>query len=133
MVPHLADKVRDHAIAGNRDGKLQAVIIEDMSSGTGIVQTLGLGDDWLARLLVPFRPANYGDKVQRAQQAALWCKRGCILLPQPSAAAPWLHDFEQQLFNFPDTENKDMVDAFSQLVIYLENILAEGWRARGGR
>lgn len=133
MVPHLADKVRDHAIAGNRDDNLRAVIIEDMSSGTGIVQTLGLGNDWLSRLLVPFRPANYGDKVQRAQQAALWCKRGCVLLPQPSAAAPWLHDFEQQLFNFPDTENKDMVDAFSQLVIYLENILAEGWRARGGR
>lgn len=133
MVPHLADKVRDHAVAGNRDDKLQAVIIEDMSSGTGIVQTLGLGNDWLSRLLVPFRPANYGDKVQRAQQAALWCKRGCVLLPQPSAAAPWLHDFEKQLFNFPDTENKDMVDAFSQLVIYLENILAEGWRARGGQ
>lgn len=133
MVPHLADKVRDHAIAGNRDDKLRAVIIEDMSSGTGIVQTLGLGNDWLSRLLVPFRPANYGDKVQRAQQAALWCKRGCVLLPQPSAAAPWLHDYENQLFSFPDSENADMVDATSQLIIYLEHILAEGWRARGGR
>jgi predicted phage terminase large subunit-like protein len=132
MVPHLADAVRDKAAAGNRDGRLQAVIIEDMSSGTGIVQTLGLGADWLARMLVPFKPANYGDKVQRAQQAALWCKRGCVLLPQPSPAAPWLYDFERQLFNFPDTEHKDMVDAFSQLCIYLEHILATGWRARGG-
>ena len=132
MVPYLADKVRDHAEAGNRDGKLEAVIIEDMSSGTGIVQTLGLGDAWLARLLVPFKPANYGDKVQRAQQAALWCKRGCVLLPRPGEDAAWLHAFEQQVFNFPDTESKDMVDAFSQLVIYLEHILAEGWRARGG-
>lgn len=132
MVPHLAEKVRDHAVAGNRDDKLQAVIIEDMSSGTGVVQTLGLGDDWLARLLVPFKPANFGDKVQRAQQAALWCKRGCVLLPQPGGDTPWLYDFEKQIFNFPDTESKDMVDAFSQLVIYLEHILAEGWRARGG-
>jgi len=103
-----------------------------MSSGTGVVQTLGLGDEWMARLLVPFKPANYGDKVQRAQQAALWCKRGCVLLPHPSAAAPWLHDFERQLFGFPDTEYKDMVDALAQLVIYLEHILATGWRSRGG-
>ena len=108
MVPHLADKVRDHAIAGNRDDSLRAVIIEDMSSGTGIVQTLGLGDDWLARLLVPFKPANYGDKVQRAQQAALWCKRGCVLFPRPSVDAPWLMDFERQLFGFPDVEYKDL-------------------------
>ena len=132
MVPYLAEKVKERATAGNRDGKLQAVIIEDMSSGTGVVQTLGLGDEWMARLLVPFKPANYGDKVQRAQQAALWCKRGCVLLPHPSVAAPWLHDFERQLFGFPDTEYKDMVDALAQLVIYLEHILATGWRSRGG-
>lgn len=132
MVPYLAEKVKERATAGNRDGKLQAVIIEDMSSGTGVVQTLGLGDEWMARLLVPFKPANYGDKVQRAQQAALWCKRGCVLLPHPSVAVPWLHDFERQLFGFPDTEYKDMVDALAQLVIYLEHILATGWRSRGG-
>lgn len=132
MVPHLADKVRDRATAGNRDGKLQAVIIEDMSSGTGVVQTLGMGDRWLSRLLVPFKPANFGDKIQRAQQAALWCKRGCVLLPQPSGDTPWLYAFEQQVYNFPDTEHKDMVDAFSQLCLYLEHYLAEGWRARAG-
>ena len=131
MVPYLADAVKDRAERWNRDGKLQAVIIEDMSSGTGVVQTLQLGDRWLARLLKPFKPANFGDKVQRAQQAALWAKRGCILLPQPSEQSPWLHEFEKQLFGFPDTEYKDQVDAFSQLVIFLELYLAEGWRARG--
>ena len=76
MVPYLAEKVREKATAGNRDGKLEAVIIEDMSSGTREVQTLSLGDDWLAERLIPFKPKNYGDKVRRAQQAALWCKRG---------------------------------------------------------
>lgn len=70
--------------------------------------------------------------MRRAQQAALWCKRGCVLLPRPSDAAPWLADFERQLFGFPDVEYKDMVDAFSQICIYVENYLAEGWRARGG-
>lgn len=130
MVPFLAETVRDSAAAANRDDKLLAVIIEDKDSGTGLVQTLRLGDDWLASKLVAFQPANFGDKVQRAQQAALWCKRGCVWLPHPSAAVPWLHEFEKQLFTFPDTEYKDMVDAFSQLVIYLENYLAAGWRAR---
>lgn len=132
IVPYLAETVRSRAAAANRDGKLQAVIIEDQSSGTGVVQTLGLGDEWLARRLVAFRPGRFGDKAQRAQQAALWCKRGCVLLPQPSADAPWLLAFERQLFDFPDSEYADMVDAFSQLVIYLEHLLAEGWRARGG-
>lgn len=131
-VPFLAGAVREKAVAGNRDGKLEAVIIEDKSSGTGVVQTLALGDDWLAERLVAFRPNNYGDKVQRAQQAALWCKRGCVLLPEPVAAAPWLYELEKQLFTFPDVEFKDLVDAFSQLVIFLEHYLAAGWRARGG-
>lgn len=132
MVPFLAETVRDRAVAGNRDGKLEKVIIEDQASGTGVVQTLGLGDAWLAKRLFAFRPGPHGDKVQRAQQAALWCKRGCVLLPHPGASSPWLYEFEKQLFNFPDVEYRDMVDAFSQLVIYLENYLAAGWRARGG-
>ena len=132
QVPFLADAVRDKAVHGNGDGKLAAVVIEDKSSGTGVVQTLALGDDWLSKKLVAFNPANSGDKQQRAQQAALWCKRGCVLLPQPGDDADWLHLFERQLFAFPDTEYADMVDAFSQLVIYLEHYLAAGWRARGG-
>ncbi len=131
-VPFLAGKVREKATAGNGDGKLEAVVIEDKSSGTGVVQTLGLGDDWLAERLVAFQPHNYGDKVQRAQQAALWCKRDCVLLPHPSADAPWLFEFEKQLFGFPDVDSKDWVDALSQLVIYLEHFLAAGWRKRGG-
>lgn len=132
MVPFLADIVRERAEADNRDGKLEMVVIEDQASGTGVVQTLGLGDAWLARRLFAFRPSAHGDKVQRAQQAALWCKRGCVLLPHPGSNAPWLYEFEKQVFNFPDVEYMDMTDAFSQLVIYLENYLAAGWRSRGG-
>jgi len=132
QVPFLADAVREKARQGDGDKKLQAVVIEDKSSGTGVVQTLALGDDWLSRKLVAFQPNNSGDKVQRAQQAALWCKRGSVALPHPGDGAPWLYEFERQLFNFPDVEYADMVDAFSQLIIYLEHYLAAGWRARGG-
>lgn len=130
QVPFLAEAVRLKAEHAARDGKLEAVVIEDKSSGTGIVQTLRLGSVWLADRLVAFKPNNYGDKVQRAQQTALWCKRGCVLLPHPGPS--WLFDFEKQLFNFPNTEFKDMVDALTQLVIFLEHYLAAGWRSRQG-
>jgi predicted phage terminase large subunit-like protein len=128
QVPFLADKVRERAAAANRDGKLQAVIIEDKSSGTGILQTISMAGDRLASKLAAFRPS--GDKVQRAGQAAVWCKRGSVLLPFPDATVPWLHQFERDLGQFPDIVHDDAVDAFSQLVIYLEHILATGWRSR---
>jgi hypothetical protein len=41
-------------------------------------------------------------------------------------------DFEDELFDFPNSAFMDQVDAFSQLIIYTENLLAEGWRARRG-
>ena len=55
-----------------------------------------------------------------------------VLLPQPGPEAVWLMDFEDELFNFPQGRFADQVDAFSQLILYVENYLAEGWRARGG-
>ena len=60
----------------------------------------------------------------------MWCKNGSVLLPAPSAGAPWLVDFEDELFTFPAAANDDQVDAFSQLIIYIENLLAEGFHAR---
>jgi hypothetical protein len=53
-----------------------------------------------------------------------------VLLPAPSELSPWLVDFEDELFTFPGSEFMDQVDAFSQLILYTENLLAEGWRAR---
>ena len=55
-----------------------------------------------------------------------------VLLPHPGEGAEWLLDFEDELFSFPQSAYMDQVDACSQLILYLENYLAEGWRARGG-
>jgi predicted phage terminase large subunit-like protein len=113
--------------------KLRGVIIEDKSSGTSAYQTLraSASQPWLVPLLIPFQPS--GDKAQRAEQAAVWCRNGCVLLPHPSPAVPWLMDFENELYTAPQSEFMDQVDAFSQLVLYLENYLASGWHARGGK
>jgi len=128
--PDLIGAIRGLAERHNHDGKLRGVIIEDKATGTSAYQTLAAAaDDWLARLLIPFQPQ--GSKERRAQQGAVWCRNGSVWLPQPDDHAPWLFEFEQELFRFPSTEFKDQVDSFSQLLLFLENLLAAGYRARG--
>lgn len=128
--PSLLDAMNRYARRDNYDEKLRAIIVEDKASGTSAVQTLkgATIEPWLSSLIVPFMPS--GDKVQRGKQASVWCANGSVLLPHPSGAVPWLHDFEDELFSFPGSAFKDQVDAFDQLVIYCENLLAEGLRAR---
>lgn len=127
--PDLPAQMETVARQFNLDGKLRGLIIEDKVSGTSAYQTLmASAADWLKRVLIAFQPV--GDKTQRAQQGAVWCKNDCVLLPQPHALVPWLVDFEDELFTFPGSTHDDQVDGFSQLLLYLENLLAEGWRAR---
>ncbi len=111
------------------DQLLRAVIIEDRASGTSAYQTLSaVAEPWLADVLVSFSPS--GSKEERAQQAAVWAKLDMVLLPHPSPSVPWLLDFEGEVFDFPDTLFKDQTDAFSQVLIYTEHLLAAGYQAR---
>lgn len=128
--PTLPDAI-GHDAATYNDGKLRGVLIEDKASGTSAYQTLQAGSEsWLVRLLVPFMPS--GSKEQRAEQASVWCRNGCVLLPEPSDGAPWLLDYENELFSAPQSEFMDQVDATSQLILWVEKLLAEGYHARGG-
>lgn len=109
--------------------KLQNIIIEDRASGTPALQVLQqLADPMIAKKLIAFSPR--GSKEERWQRAAVWCKRGCVLLPYPSMDAAWLSAFENELFEVPNTEYFDQADAFAQLIDYLSHILAAGWRGR---
>jgi predicted phage terminase large subunit-like protein len=131
IFPDLIDFITQTAKEFNVDEKLKCVLIEDKASGISAYQTLTQSTkSWLAHMIVPFTPI--GDKTQRAQQAAVWCKRGCVQLPHPNEDVGWLYDFESELFSFPDSTFKDQVDTFDQLVIYLENILSVGFHARDG-
>ncbi len=112
------------------DGKIRGILIEDKASGTSAIQTLqSTAEPWMVPLLTAFMPV--GSKEQRAEQAAVYCKNGCVLLPEPSAAVPWLLDFENELFSAPLGEFMDQVDALSQLILWTEKLLAQGWHARG--
>lgn len=127
--PDLPDMIDRFTRRYNVDGKLRGVIIEDKASGTSAYQTLmASAKQAIRRILIAFQPV--GDKEQRAQQASVWCKNGSVLLPMPSAAVPWLADFEDEILTFPNSKFKDQVDSFCQLILYVENLLAEGWRAR---
>lgn len=128
--PSLLEAMNLNARRDNYDEKLRGIIIEDKASGTSAVQTLkgATIEPWLSSLILPFMPS--GDKVQRGKQASVWCANGSVLLPAPSPSAPWLFDFEDEFFSFPGSAFKDQADSFNQLVIYMENLLAEGLRAR---
>ncbi|MPZ99496.1 MAG: phage terminase large subunit [Dehalococcoidia bacterium] len=113
----------------NRDLKLRGVLIEDKGSGISALQTLrASAPDWLARMLLPFEPG--GSKEYRASQAAVWVRNGCVLLPHPSEAVPWLADFEAELFAFPSAAHDDQVDSLVQAVLFLEHYVAQGFHAR---
>lgn len=129
--PELPGVIEEEALRWDYDFKLREIVIEDKAHGTAAIQTLrATASPDVSERLIAFNPTQ--DKLQRARQAGVWCKRGCVVLPQPTPAVPWLTDFERQLFNFPDTTHDDMVDAFSQGIIYYEHYAAEGWRARQG-
>jgi phage terminase large subunit-like protein len=131
IFPDLVPEIEGLARRYNRDGKLRGVLIEDKASGISAYQTIQeTSPAWLREITIPFEP--HGDKSQRGQQAAVWCKLDCVLHPAPSERAPWLYDFEAELFAAPEAEYMDQHDAYVQGIIYLEHLLAEGWRARTG-
>lgn len=129
VFPELVPEIGRLAREWDYDGKLRGVVIEDKSSGTTAFQTIGAGaDKWLKGMLVLFTPNS--SKEERWSQSAVWCKRDCVEFPYPSEDALFLGDFEGELFGVPDSQFKDQADAFSQGVIYLEHLIAEGYRAR---
>lgn len=127
--PFLPEYIEQTAVRWNGDGRLNAIIIEDKASGISALQTLqASAPAWMADLLVPFLPTT--DKVTRGSQSAVWCKNRSVLLPVLSPELHWLIDFEDELFDFPQAVHDDRADAFSQLILYLENLLSAGWQAR---
>lgn len=130
--PELVSTIVSVAQDWDYDKKLRGIIIEDKASGISAFQTLKTqAPSWMRDLLATFMPTV--SKEDRASQASVWCKNKSVLLPQPESDLFWLYDFEDQLFTFPQSEYKDMVDAFSQLVLYLERLLEAGQQARIGR
>lgn len=130
--PDLEEKVEEVALRWNGDGKLKEVVIERAASGRSALQSLGMASQsWLAQHIKGFNPGQKS-KVVRAREASLWTRKGCVLLPIPESAE-WVHDFTEEIFEFPNTQYKDRTDAFTMGILYMRHFLADGLRFRGVR
>lgn len=110
---------------------LGGILIENKSSGPQAIQTLSqFGEAWIRNAIVAFNPKK--GKLERAIDASAYCQHGSVLLPEPSIEYPWVLDFDDEVFNFPNSSTKDIVDSLSQLVWHLRLILADSARKRMG-
>lgn len=131
--PQLSSTIEQETVRWMFDNKLRDVVIEDKSSGISAIQTLEQGaPSAVAQRIKAFNPGQ-SSKPARMRQASMWCDRGCVLLPMPHDDVPWLLDFEDMLYKLPAAKIDDPGDAFSMGILYLENLLAEGWKARTSR
>jgi predicted phage terminase large subunit-like protein len=88
--------------------KAHRVLIEDAGAGTSLVQEL----QRQVSGVIGVKPER--DKVSRMAVASAKIEAGQVLLPR---RAPWLADFEAELFAFPAARHDDQCDSVSQALI----------------
>ncbi len=101
----------------------EAILIEDKASGQSLLQDLRRET---ALPVIGYTPK--GDKVSRLMRVTPLMEAGKMGLPK---RAPWLANFEQELFTFPDGAHDDQVDAVSQYLNWVrERNVADTMRVR---
>ena len=100
--------MRNHIETLTRKWNIDLVIIEDTSSGMGLLQILREEE------LSAIGRQPKGQKETRMAQHEGRFEAGRILLPRE---APWLADFEAELLAFPSGRYDDQVDA---LLLFLD-------------
>lgn len=126
--PQLRSKLVEewHTVYGKTDGrkgkKADALLIEQKASGQSLIQDLRQAN--LPAL--PYLPTT--DKVSRAHQAAPILELDILWIPEsrndPGKPVTWARAFLKELEQFPNAEHDDMVDSFTQSIIYLRD---GGW------
>jgi predicted phage terminase large subunit-like protein len=99
--PILRTKVFDQA----KVHKASQILIEDAGFGTALIQELKT-----AHFSVVGVKPEYDKKIRMAIQSAKF-ENGQVFFPKE---APWLADFEAEVFAFPNGRHDDQVDALSQ-------------------
>lgn len=87
--------------------KTWAKLVEDKANGPAIISLLKTKVPGL----IPVTPE--GSKEARLSAHAPDFEAGNIYLPHPDIA-PWIHDFIEELVNFPNSANDDRVDSTTQ-------------------
>ncbi|MEP9408554.1 phage terminase large subunit [Peribacillus frigoritolerans] len=86
-------------------------LIEDKANGPAVIQMLKHEIPGM----IPVNPE--GGKVARAYAASPEVEAGNIYLPNPTLH-PWVQDFVEEAAAFPNGSNDDMIDCFTQQIIY---------------
>jgi predicted phage terminase large subunit-like protein len=100
----------------------QAILVEDRASGQQLLQDVRRES---ALPVIAIQPR--GDKVTRFAAITAMLEAGRLALPQQ---APWLADFEAELFAFPASAHDDQVDALTQYLDWLRGRVWERLRVR---
>ncbi len=99
-----------------------AILIEDKASGQQLLQ-----DARRETALPLIACIPKGDKLTRFAAISAMIEAGKVALPQQ---APWLADFEAELFAFPGGDHDDQVDALTQYLDWLRGLTWEKLRIR---
>jgi predicted phage terminase large subunit-like protein len=91
--------------------KTSRKLIEDKANGTAVIDVLKKE----IHGLIPVEPL--GGKIVRAHAVTAVVEAGNVYIPQASAA-PWIHDFVEELSSFPSGAHDDQVDAMTQANAY---------------
>lgn len=93
---------------------LVRLLIEDMASGTQLIQMLSAQRDHRGYrfAIEPIKPNT--DKVSRLIGASAYIENGTLLFPQDPK--PWWPEFKKELLGFPNSKYKDQVDALTQCI-----------------
>ncbi len=102
-------QMRERILALTAEWKVDMTIVEDTSSGMGLIQLL---KEQRSVSVVGRRPKD--DKETRMARQQGRFEAGRILLP---SEAPWLAEFENELLAFPNGRYDDQVDA---LLLFLD-------------
>lgn len=113
-----------YGVEDNRTGrKTDVVLVEKKASGQSLLQDLKAGNVPTAQF--PFKGMGNISKSARAHLTAPILELGCLYLLESSKEEGepvfWARDFLRQLRMFPNGEHDDMVDTFTQAMIYLRD------------
>lgn len=93
---------------------LVRLLIEDMASGTQLIQMLSAQRDHRGYrfAIEPIKPNT--DKVSRLIGASAYIENGTLLFPQDPQL--WWPEFKKELLGFPNSKYRDQVDALTQCI-----------------
>ncbi len=104
-------ELRKESLRAYQDYEPDKVIIEKKASGNSLIQDLRRGGLPLAT----YTPEK--DKITRAYAAQSLLENGRLYYP----ARKWAEDFISALARFPNPDDDDVADAFSQAIIWLQS------------